>query len=152
MSTCEIVFGVISAFFAVFSIILSLIALKKSNEASRVANGDLEIQVRNMLREAKKFEIDVSCEILSATNRNQKKVLEKKSAVAHEELLNAYEEACSKYLDNKIDKKRFRKSYCVEIRNIVQKGEAFKDKIDSISSPYYAIKKVYDEWENPEKN
>lgn len=62
-----------------------------------------------------------------------------------EEFLNAYDEACQKYLDGKVDKERFKKSYFIEIQNIV-KNVDFKQKYDTQSTPYKATVKVYNEW------
>ena len=56
-----------------------------------------------------------------------------------------------KYIDGKIDKERFKKTYIVELRNIVG-SDSLKQYIDSTSSPYNAIKKVYNEWNNFEEN
>src|SRR5262245_29096823 len=46
------------------------------------------------------------------------KVFGKAYAEAVEENLNAYEDACGKYLDKKIDKDRFKRMYYSEIENI----------------------------------
>ena len=67
-----------------------------------------------------------------------------------EEFLNAYDEACQKYLDKKVDKERFKKSYFTEIQSIV-KNENFKPKYDTQSTPYKATVKVYNEWFDLEK-
>ena len=75
---------------------------------------------------------------------------EKQYSEARQNLINSYEEACTKYLDGKIDKVRFKKNYIIEIRNIVEAKE-LKGLFDSHSSRYKAIIKVYDEWENLEK-
>ena len=70
--------------------------------------------------------------------------------LAIENNLNAYEEACAKYLDNKVDKVRFKKTYISEIRQVVENVE-LKKYFDAVSSKYKAILKVYYEWENHEK-
>ena len=65
-----------------------------------------------------------------------------------EGLLNAYEDACGKYLDSKTDKDRFRKAYINEIKNICDpKRESYARLMhpDSTSN-YQAIWKVYREW------
>ena len=69
---------------------------------------------------------------------------------ARELNLNAYEEACAKYLDGKVDKKRFKKNYHVEIRNLVE-NDNNKDKFDGVTSKYKCILEVYEEWNNLEK-
>ena len=71
-----------------------------------------------------------------------------KSAV--ESWLNTYEEACAKYIDNKIDKKRFKKQYHTEIRNLVEEEE-FEKFFNPTKSKFQAILKVYKEWNNLEK-
>ncbi|WP_157416965.1 hypothetical protein [Bacillus cereus] len=63
--------------------------------------------------------------------------------------LNAYEEACAKYIDNKVDRDRFKKMYKVEIRNLVEKEE-LEIYFNGVKSRYKAILKVYKEWEDLE--
>lgn len=67
-----------------------------------------------------------------------------------ESYLNAYEDACGKYLDKKIDEVRFKKSYISEIKNICEKElyNAFMQ--PESTSKYTAIWKVYKEWNNLE--
>ena len=109
---------------------------KKSNEkaerAIKLSEGTVEMGLRNSISNAR-------------TNVNSAiRDLEK-------DLLNQYERACMLYLDNKLDKDRFKIEYSFEIRNIIEKGE-YKDKyFPAHTSKYKAILKVYDEWENLEK-
>ena len=44
-------------------------------------------------------------------DNNVRDILKKAITAALEEVCNAYDEACMKYLDNKVDKKRFKKTY-----------------------------------------
>lgn len=64
--------------------------------------------------------------------------------VAIEQYLNAYEDACAKYLDSKVDKKRFRKLYMSEIKNLVEDRNL--NQYFQFGSKYGAIKKVYSKW------
>lgn len=74
----------------------------------------------------------------------------KKSFNAYvEDNLNAYDEACSKYIDNKVDRKRFEKNYRISIRQLVENPD-FKSYFDPLSSRYKRILKVYREWEDTE--
>ena len=68
--------------------------------------------------------------ILSARSRYEDKVVQfkdeeddelRKAMIdsALEGVLNAYDEACAKYLDGKVDKERFKKLYHDEIRQLV---------------------------------
>ena len=62
-----------------------------------------------------------------------------------EDVLNAYDEACAKYNDKKVDRERFKKMYFHEIRQLVE-DEDLSDKYNSVSSRYTATLKVYKEW------
>jgi hypothetical protein len=67
-----------------------------------------------------------------------------------EEYLNAYDEACQKYRDDKIDKKRFKKSYVNQVREIGEDKEYHE--ILKLGHRYAAFNAVFDEWENHEKD
>ena len=74
------------------------------------------------------------------TLKNQLKALD-------EDVLNAYDEACAKYIDKKVDRERFEKMYMHEIRQLVEFDD-FAHKYNCIQSRYNATKRVYDEWNN----
>ena len=69
---------------------------------------------------------------------------------ARELNMNAYDEACAKYLDNKVDKERFKRNYCIEIRRLVE-DKNNSEFFNPTTSPYRCILKVYNEWNNLEK-
>lgn len=117
-------------------------------ENTRLSNGNLEIQLRGMISGSNKLLCSVLQSLYSQeTTPKRKKELEANMiAIADQEILNAYEEACMKYLDGKVDKERFKKTYIDEIRNIVKNNEA---KFGA-STSYTAISKVYKEWNDLE--
>ena len=126
-------------------------------ENTRLSNGNMEIHLREMISQARRFLASaIQNTIMSKINQNiandkeLQDVVENLLRDAQQDYLNAYEEACTKYIDGKIDKKRFRKTYFEEIRNIVR-DKNYKEQFD-FSSTYYAIKQVYDEWSNPERS
>jgi len=136
-------------------------ALRLTEENTRLANGNIELEIRNMISESRRYLSEVSTSyspILDKFNSGKlppdeishKEALERQYSDSKQDYINSYEEACAKYIDAKIDKKRFKKSYQVEIRNIVESPD-LKNIFDSHSSRYRAIKIVYDEWENLEK-
>src|SRR5574343_658667 len=57
---------------------------------------------------------------LSAEEQRLKELYEAGFNAAVENNLNAYEEACAKYLDGKADRNRFKKSYKKEIKQLVE--------------------------------
>lgn len=65
-------------------------------------------------------------------------------------MLNVYDEACAKYLDGKVDKERFKRSYHKSIRNLLESGD-FDEQFNTPCSSYKCILRVYDMWYNLEK-
>ena len=65
-----------------------------------------------------------------------------------EQLLKSYEDACAKYLDNKIDRLRFKKAYEKELQDLCEKERGTIHKLlhPRDSSSYKAIWSVYEEW------
>lgn len=127
-------------------------------ENTRLSNGNMEIQVREMISQARRFLASaIQNTIMSkidpniANDKELQGIVENLLRDAQQDYLNAYEEACMKYIDNKVDKVRFRKTYAEEIRNIVR-DDSYKKYFDEFSSTYYAIKQVYEKWNNPERN
>jgi TRAP-type C4-dicarboxylate transport system substrate-binding protein len=144
------------------SLFVSINANKKAErlslENSRLANGNIELEIRNMIMASNTQLTNAINSLtplaakkktgsLSAEEQEILTILQQQYQAAQENYINAYEEACAKYLDNKMDKVRFKKTYNIELRNIVNE---LKQYFDSVSSPYTAIKKVYNEWENNE--
>lgn len=73
------------------------------------------------------------------------KMLQFAYSAAEESYRNAYEDACGKYLDEKIDKIRFKKMYQREIRRLVEE-EPHKDMYAGTQTPYASTVAVYKEW------
>ena len=138
-----------SEFLSVIAIIISIIAIVKSSIASKIANdlskGQGEIQIRELISSSRRHFADIATHLPA-----KKSIIKKLMASAHEDILNAYDEACAKYIDGKIDKKRFKKMYKDEIKNIVEAEETSDNYIEP-QSKYQATLKVYNEWNNLEK-
>ena len=162
----DIIIPIVSLIISIWAIIKSYItdakANKLSEENTKLANANIELDIRNLIRETRKDLDDKLAKFLFLKEKEKKNSLtqdekinlpicEKQLNNAKQEYLNAYEEACMKYIDGKIDKERFKKTYVIELRNIVG-SVSLKKYIDSTSSPYNAIKKVYTEWNNLEEN
>ena len=131
--------------------IISIIALIKSFNTDRkthnFAQGQIEIQVREMISQKKTRYADLGIQLEgNPENASLKNAIN----AALEEVLNAYDEACSKYIDNKIDRIRFKKSYVQEIRNIVEDSNTKGYYLPPVSR-YKATLIVYEEWNNLEK-
>lgn len=106
--------------------------------------GQAELQIRVLISDAKYRYANRALEV---KDHPDDETLKQALKVAEEEVMNAYDEACAKYLDAKIDKVRFRKMYETEIRQLV---ERCTDKYGKTTN-FQATSKVYDEWFDREK-
>lgn len=162
----DIIIPLLSVAISIWAIIKAYITDSKTNKLSeentRLQNASVELEIRNLINSAKKeleekvsnlrfFQEKEKKKILTEDEEIQFTIAKERCQNAKQEYLNAFEESCMKYLDEKVDKDRFKKTYIIELQNIVS-SEAFKSFIDTTSSPYNAIKTVYTEWYNHEIN
>lgn len=149
MTPYEIIAIIISA----LGIIISIISICRASKAHKISQGQIELSIHQLINQTKKDVMDVSITIAekcSDNDFNMKEILKKAFNTANERNLNAYEEACAKYLDNKVDKERFKKNYHIEIRRLVEDSNN-KEKFNATTSSYKAILKVYNEWNDLER-
>ena len=121
----------------------SLFSFFKSNALTK---GQAEMQIREMISSAKWRYADLGIQ-LSKDIENQ--TLAASTTAALEDVLNAYDEACAKYIDNKIDRERFKKLYAAEIRNLVE-DDSTKDYYVMPRSRIQPTVTVYRKWNNLE--
>ena len=149
------VYELITLGFSLVAIVISIIALRKSILSSG-ANVELYINERITNTKDKVNEISITmAPLVSKQNRTPEdnSLLEAYQKIfysAVENNLNAYEEACAKYIDGKVDKERFKKTYKTEIRQLVE-NETMKRYFEPLTTRFKAIIKVYGEWENLER-
>ena len=125
--------------------------IAKKNE--KISQGQIELYISQLIAQTKKDVMEISLKVAENSmeeNESRKEILKKALNSAVEINLNAYEEACAKYIDNKVDKERFKKNYSVSIRQEVE-NPMNRERFNATTSPYRAILKVYGEWFNLEK-
>jgi hypothetical protein len=145
----------ISLTLSAIAIFVSITAYIRANI---LASGNIELYINERITNTKERVSDTTMQMAFLASKDQRTAQEEKQfeifqhnfRTAIENNLNAYEEACAKYLDNKVDRKRFEKHYRIEIRQLVE-NEAMKEYFDGVTSRYRAILKVYTSWENLEK-
>lgn len=137
--------------------ILALVASMYSYlRTNAIANANLELNIYNMIRSSKASLYEISKQLMLLEPDEQKKY-EHASKIYEslvEDLVTSYEEACTKYLDNKVDKKRFEKNFKNDIRNLVEDEDI--NKIVNFSKQYSrreygAILKTYNQWFDKER-
>lgn len=142
--------SILSLIAAVANVILYFRLQGKYNAMVKIqtetGQGALETQVRSAIAEAYYNLIEISVMVAKEPGNE---FLVRTLKGTEEIYLNAYEDACGKYIDSKIDKERFKKMYHSEIRRLVEE-EPYKSEYATEQSPYHATKKVYREWYNLE--
>ncbi len=149
------IYEIISIIIAIAAFLFSLNAFFSSK---RIAVAQIELYMNERITNTKEKVSEQASIIapfkakktLSEEEKSLLEIYEKIFFSAVENNLNAYEEACAKYLDKKVDCERFKKTYKKEIRQLVE-NKNLKKYFDAVSSSYKAILKVYKEWENLEK-
>lgn len=146
-------FSLVAIAISIVAIIISFISATKGNKIAEAANqlvdtanlmqmGQVEMQIRELILNAQARFTDLSIQMNQAED-NSHFIQPLESAL--ESVCNAYDEACAKYLDGKVDKVRFKQLYHNEIRQWVE-DDATKDKYSAVQSKYPATVKVYKEW------
>ncbi|MFA0671398.1 hypothetical protein AB4584_19465 [Vibrio splendidus] len=147
-----------AAYFAKTS---SKAANKISKENLDLQHGMVELEMRQAIENAKSKVNDISIimaplvareeseQDLSVEDTKTLEIYRKNFNAAVQTLMNTYDDACSKYIDGKVDKVRFKKNYRYEIRNLLENKE-LKEYFDPLTSRYKPILNVYTEWENME--
>lgn len=158
-------YEILSLVVAVIALVVSGVSIymaRQSNylagQSNKTSIASIEFVMNERLTATKERVSDLALSmapLLAKDNRTAEdermlEIYEHNFKLALENNLNTYEEICAKYLDGKVDRERFIRTYKREVRQLVENQE-FKERFDGVTSPYKAILKVYDEWENLEK-
>lgn len=121
---------------ALFGLVLSGISFFRSNAYTK---GTVEIYIRNMITTARNNQLQAIIEAAKLDSDKDKELIKNIIDSSTEDLLNAYDEACAKFNDAKVDKERFKKLYTSEIIDIYKNNKTYiKD-----SENYKALEKTY---------
>ena len=167
----------VSIIISIASFFTAVASLYISRRASLISQGEIEFQMATIIKDANyrvadlglirvKHEEYIKSNLNSSSSSNNSvddrqiiEALENDEIYVYkrgmheqaiETMLNVYDEACAKYLDGKVDKERFRRSYHKSIRHLVESGE-FENQFNTPCSSYKCILRVYDKWFNLEK-
>lgn len=139
IATIALVVSVINLFMFIY---LTIQANKSSKIQALTAQGAFESQIRSMISDATK---EMNSYAVQIGREPENEILHMAYYAAEEMYRNAYEDACAKYIDGKIDKERFKKLYHIEVQKLVEdpNQEGF---YSGVQSPYICTVKVYREW------
>jgi hypothetical protein len=170
--TWTIIIAAVALVVSIAALIVSIVAVRRLSRENREANTlrsehlklqhtMAEVALRNQIVEARRELAEFFSEHqdflrrmkdapnLSAEDKGRRAALVAASDELIERSLNALDAACQSYLDDKIDKIRFKKAYQRDIRQAVQ-NEVHRQSFQP-GHAYNALMRVYEEWENPEK-
>lgn len=147
----EAIAAVVSAAIAVISALVSIYFAHRSQAAQ---SGGLELEIRASIRDTRARVRELSMANIKTLTANADnpdggdphyKAIKLAFDEAVEDNLNAYDEACAKYLDGKVDKTRFKKNYENEIRELFDAAPLQKF-LGGKNSRFYNLDRVYKLW------
>jgi len=146
---------ILTLLISIFALFLSSVAIWRTEKTSRKLNETTivrsQIEIRTLIENTRKDKdtAEMDAKMLGAGAKDSDEFanaalqdLEK----ANKRHLNAYREACIMYLEHKIDRASFRRSYEAEIKNLVE-SSVTSEYIMKNETDYQDIRKVYAEWE-----
>ncbi|WLO87344.1 hypothetical protein IFU33_22795 (plasmid) [Pantoea agglomerans] len=135
---------------------ISSIALSNAQDAFRNVQGDSELAIHEAITTALNRMEDCSVKLATAKSQQNSDLTEINQTLletAIQNLLNAYDIACQRYLDNKLDQKRFVQTYQRRLQELFDENKPYKTFIkDSSSTKYHALHTVHARINNPEIN
>lgn len=142
----ELVFAGLAAVVSIINVLLYLSLQGKYNKMVKTqtltAQGAIETQIRSAIFDANKEMLHCAMEV---EKNPTSKVAQQAYFAAEEMYRNAYEDACGKYNDGKIDQERFEKMYKQEIYKLVNDPDQSKYYATN-QTPYATTVSVYKKW------
>lgn len=141
-----IIISVVALIVSAINVLFYIILQGKYNKMTKIqmltAQGAIETQVRNSISDATKEVLHYTLEVQKDPNN---KIIQQAYFSAEEMYRNAYEDACGKYNDGKIDLERFEKMYKQEIYKLVNDPQQ-KEFYATNQTPYATTVSVYKKW------
>ncbi|MCY1699867.1 hypothetical protein OVA10_17635 [Lelliottia sp. SL45] len=153
--------AVISLGVSFFSLIISGATFFAAYRSNKNALGESEENTYSKIQDAQDALADFSMEIalkaeawqLANPGQTYAMSLAESKMEDHkiERVLNAYDIACQRFIDKKLDRKRFKRTYGERIKKICNNADFQRIK-DRTTHSYTALNQINDELNNPERN
>jgi len=135
----------ITTIFSLTSITISSIVLffnyKSTKKYNNLVSGQIALQLRENISSVRRRYDDLSLQCFPNNNEIIQHIIDSNT----EDLCNAYDQACTLYNLEQLDKNGFKRQYYHEIKNIVE-DDNFKDKYEPSTTIYRDTRNVYEEW------
>jgi len=125
----------------IISSIVFFLNYKLIKKCNNLISGQIALQIRENISSVRRRYEDLSLQCFPDNNEIIQHIFSSNT----EDLCNAYDQACSLYISNKLDRNNFKQQYFDEIKNIVEDDD-FKDKYEPSTTKYQATRNVYKEW------
>lgn len=159
--TLSLIFGISGAILGLSSLIVSINSKRLADRQTALEEGNSEWELFKAITDSrlnfetnsvKAVELDCTFSLNPHLDKSKlpqlQRICESLVKSSLENYFNAYEEACTKYLDNKIDKGRFEISYRKDIENLINNYTTYF----GADTRYHAILRVHHKWTDPEKS
>lgn len=142
---------IISVLTVIVNLVTALWVHKQTNKyyehQIKVSEGEFDTQLLNSIRDSIQHLTNTAILNFNSDEKTKKDAAEAAFVLAEEMVRMTYENACSKYLDGKINKENFKRIQKTMICERIVEG-AYKDKYEKNNTPYMCTRKVYDEWKS----
>lgn len=137
---------------------IDTLSLKINQNSSKVEHGMIELSIRSAITDAKKHVVETTTPLQPFLYKLKNNIAltpeethtfdhaQKVFKSAEEDEINAYEEACAKYITGKVDYKTFEHLYHGEIKQLVENPNLSDYFFPTEKSPFQSIIDVYTKW------
>jgi hypothetical protein len=141
----------IGCLISIATLIYTFFANKKNKKTIiKLNSANLEVMLSERISSAREKTDQAMLKIAEVSGKNITKdhltALQKSFNSNLENYLNILEEACAKYIDDKIDRVRFKQTYKTSIKQIFE-NQTYKNFLDSETAPKFPnLLKLYKDW------
>ena len=146
-----IIIASIGCLISIVTFLYTFFANKKNKKTIiKLNSANLEVMISERISSAREKTDQAMLRIAEVSDKkitgDHLTALQKSFNSSLENYLNILEEACAKYIDDKIDKIRFKKTYKTSIKQIFE-NETYKNFLDSDTAQKFpSLLKLYKKW------
>lgn len=143
---CLYAAGVVIALVSAF---ISILTYRKTVKRDLNAQGDSELKLYEIIAKAEKDAVDFNLKFVADEIKAPDEAVDSAQRAYIQYMLNSYDIGCQRYLDGKLDKARFQKTYKQRILQLYC-NPLYQEQLKQGTFKYAALDKVNNELNNPE--
>ncbi|WP_293648878.1 hypothetical protein [Pantoea septica] len=134
---------------ALGSAFVSVLTYRKTVKRDLNAQGDSELKLYEIIAKAEKDAVDFNLKFLADEIKAPTEAVDSAQKAYIQYMLNSYDIGCQRYLDGKLDKERFQKTYKQRILQLYG-NSLYQEQLNPGTFKYAALDRVNNELNNPE--